>query len=90
MEARIVAVADAIEAITSDRPYRNARNTDEIIQELQRCSGTQLDRDVVNAFVCVVHSEGLAIVLNSAISKRDLVREPNHKLGTLTHLRTKS
>ena len=43
IEARIVSVADAIEAMFSDRPYRKARSTEYIIQELQNCANQQFD-----------------------------------------------
>ena len=43
IEARIVAVADAIEAMTSDRPYRKALKPEQVIEELKRYSGTQFD-----------------------------------------------
>jgi PAS domain S-box-containing protein/diguanylate cyclase (GGDEF)-like protein/putative nucleotidyltransferase with HDIG domain len=49
--ARIVAVADAFDAITSNRPYARARSVDYAIEELRRCAGTQFDREVVEAFV---------------------------------------
>lgn len=48
IEARIVSVADAIEAMSSDRPYRKARDMDYIINELKRCSGSQFDPLVVD------------------------------------------
>ncbi len=43
IEARIVAVADAIEAMTSDRPYRKRLTTKQVIDELKACSGSQFD-----------------------------------------------
>jgi putative nucleotidyltransferase with HDIG domain len=49
--ARIFAVADAMDAITSDRPYRKAKNFDEARQEILRCSGTQFDPNVVEVFL---------------------------------------
>ncbi len=49
--ARIFAVADTLDAITSDRPYRKARNFDEAREEVLRCSGTQFDPAVVEAFL---------------------------------------
>jgi len=52
--ARIVAVGDAFEAMTSDRPYRDALTVDESIVELRRCSGTQFDPVVVDAFLTVL------------------------------------
>jgi putative nucleotidyltransferase with HDIG domain len=47
--ARIFAVADALDAITSDRPYRKAGSFDAARDELLRCSGTQFDPAVVEA-----------------------------------------
>jgi HD-GYP domain len=52
--ARIVAAGDAFEAMTSDRPYRDALTVDEAIAELRRCSGTQFDPVVVDAFLTVL------------------------------------
>jgi putative nucleotidyltransferase with HDIG domain len=49
--ARIFAVADAMDAITSDRPYRKARSFDDARQEILRCSGTQFDPNVVEVFL---------------------------------------
>jgi putative two-component system response regulator len=47
--ARILSVADALEAISSDRPYRAARPFHAALQELSECSGTQFDPEVVDA-----------------------------------------
>ncbi len=49
--ARIVAVADAFDAMTSDRPYRRAKKSSEAAAELNRCAGHQFDKTVVEAFV---------------------------------------
>lgn len=49
--ARIFAVADALDAITSDRPYRTARSFNEARAEILRCSSTQFDPAVVEAFL---------------------------------------
>jgi putative nucleotidyltransferase with HDIG domain len=49
--ARIFAVADALDAITSDRPYRTARTFDAAREEILRCSGTQFDPSVVEVFL---------------------------------------
>ena len=49
--ARIFAVADALDAITSDRPYRQARGFAEAREEILRCSGTQFDPAVVEVFL---------------------------------------
>jgi putative nucleotidyltransferase with HDIG domain len=55
--ARILTAADAYEAMTSDRPYRRGRSADEAVAELKRCSGTQFDPRVVDAFISVLKAE---------------------------------
>jgi HD-GYP domain-containing protein (c-di-GMP phosphodiesterase class II) len=49
--ARIIAVADTYDAMTTNRPYRRARSKEEAIAEISRCSGTQFDSQVVRAFL---------------------------------------
>jgi cyclic di-GMP phosphodiesterase len=51
--ARIFSVADAVDAMTSDRPYRAARSFDDAAEELIRCSGAHFDPIVVDAFTAV-------------------------------------
>jgi ribonuclease P protein subunit RPR2 len=51
LAARIFSVADALDAITSDRPYRGARSWDEAATEILAERGLQFDPDVVDAFV---------------------------------------
>ncbi len=54
LNSRIIAVADAYEAMTSDRSYRKALTMDYAIDELQKHSGTQFDPSIVNAFIASV------------------------------------
>lgn len=49
--AKIVAVADTYDAMTTNRPYRKAIEKESAVEELKRCSGTQLDKEVVEAFI---------------------------------------
>jgi diguanylate cyclase (GGDEF)-like protein/putative nucleotidyltransferase with HDIG domain len=51
LEARILSVADAFEAMTSERPHRAALSQEEAVEELQRNAGTQFDPHVVNALL---------------------------------------
>jgi len=54
LEARIVAVADAYEAMTSDRPYRDSIGYDAALAELRHGAGTQFDALVVGAFIAAL------------------------------------
>ena len=49
--ARIIAVADAFDAMTTNRPYKKKKSIEEGIAELKRCSGTQFDPVIVSAFL---------------------------------------
>ena len=51
LASRIIAICDAFEAMTSDRPYHERRASGDALAELRRCAGTQFDPDVVEAFV---------------------------------------
>jgi two-component system cell cycle response regulator len=53
--ARIVAVCDAYDAMISQRPYARPRSPESAVRELHRCSGTQFDPAVVDAF-CAAHT----------------------------------
>ncbi len=52
--ARILAVADTIDAMSADRPYRRGKSIEEVVRELKRCSGTQFDPEVVRAFLSTI------------------------------------
>jgi putative nucleotidyltransferase with HDIG domain len=66
--ARIFAVADTVDAITSDRPYRKARPFEEAAEELVKCSGTHFDPAIVKAFT--------SIPLDTWTEIRHLANEP--------------
>jgi len=52
--ARIIAVADSFEAMTSDRPYRKALSREEAVNEIARNSGSQFDPEVVQHFLTLL------------------------------------
>ncbi|HAW49493.1 TPA: hypothetical protein DCX16_00870 [bacterium] len=54
IESRILAVADAYDAMTSDRPYRKALTKDEAISALEECRGSQFDPEIVDKFITSV------------------------------------
>jgi diguanylate cyclase (GGDEF)-like protein/putative nucleotidyltransferase with HDIG domain len=56
LEARIVCVADAYEAMVSERPYQQPRLEADAIAELRRCAGTQFDPAIVESLISVIES----------------------------------
>ena len=54
IQARIIAVADAFDAMTSERSYRKPLRFDVAIQELRKCSGRQFDPKIVDIFIDIV------------------------------------
>jgi len=54
---RLMAVADAFSAMVLDRPYRKARSLEDGLAELRRCSGTQFDPQMVDAFVAAMERQ---------------------------------
>lgn len=54
IECRILAIADAFDAMTNERPYRSARLIDEAVEEIQSCAGTQFDPELVTVFLSVL------------------------------------
>ena len=51
LESRIISVADAYDAMTSERSYRKGMCKEQAIKELMKCSGTQFDSEIVHVFV---------------------------------------
>ena len=63
LEARVLSVADAFDAMTSSRPYRPALTVEETISELRRCSGSQFDQVIVETFAEALERDGLPVAL---------------------------
>ncbi|UUZ84264.1 HD-GYP domain-containing protein [Paenibacillus sp. P26] len=63
--ARIFAVCDTYDAITSDRPYRKGRSCEEAREEIRKCAGTQFCPEVTEAFLRIDPEEWQAIRLHS-------------------------
>jgi HD-GYP domain-containing protein (c-di-GMP phosphodiesterase class II) len=62
LPSRVIVVADTVEAMTSDRPYRKALSIDVVVSELHKFSGTQFDPVVVDAFLKLLEDEGDAFI----------------------------
>lgn len=59
LAARIFAIADSFDAMTSDRPYRAAMKLDQALDEIRSGAGSQFDPDVATAFLDLVHEGAL-------------------------------
>jgi len=57
--ARVISVADAFDAMTSDRPYRKALSYKDALKELKQNRGTQFDPEIVDAFINGLKKKGL-------------------------------
>lgn len=79
MDSRIICVADSLDTLISDRPYRAGMTLDQALAEIRRCAGTQFDPQVVAALDQVVEQYGPGFFVNSVT----LVRET----GGLLHWR---
>jgi response regulator RpfG family c-di-GMP phosphodiesterase len=77
--ARIFNIVDTLDAITSDRPYRRARQFSDASAEVIRCRGTQFDPSIVDAFLAVPPEEWERIRLDVetvAVLAADLAERP--------------
>lgn len=67
--ARIFAIADTLDAITSDRPYRKAKSFAEAREEIVRCAGTQFDPEMVKLFLEIPEEE-LQLIRELSLANR--------------------
>ena len=67
--SRIIAVCDAFDAMTSQRPYRDAMSPAAAVSELERCAGAQFDPAVVRAFVAALSERDGRITVTSAYER---------------------
>jgi diguanylate cyclase (GGDEF)-like protein/putative nucleotidyltransferase with HDIG domain len=56
LEARILIIADAFDAMISPRPYRDASSREKAVEELRRSAGTQFDPDLVEVFIGIIQA----------------------------------
>lgn len=63
LEARILSVADAYEAMTADRVYKRAMAAEAAGEELMACAGTQFDAEVVSVFLEALEEESEQVLV---------------------------
>ena len=62
LPSRIILVADTVEAMTSDRPYRKALSLEAVISEIHKYTGTQFDPNVTGPFLRLIEREGESFI----------------------------
>ena len=68
LAARIFALADTLDAITSDRPYKEGKSFEEALEEIEKCRGSQFDPDLTDVFLSVPREKWQKIKDKSTIS----------------------
>jgi HD domain len=87
--ARVLSVADAFDAMTSNRSYRGARPVTEAVAELRKCAGQQFDPAFVDAFVAAIERDGwtgprpVALQGGSGVVVPEIVPEADGEAGPL-------
>lgn len=76
LEARILAICDAVAEMLTDRPYQPGRSLPEVVAELQYGRGTQFDPHLVDIFVQVAERRHISVAGNSALSVTHIVSHP--------------
>jgi HD-GYP domain-containing protein (c-di-GMP phosphodiesterase class II) len=69
LETRILAIADAFEAMTADRAYRLAMENEKALQVLVRGRGTKWDEQLVDAFVAMIREEGSSLRIRTQLKQ---------------------
>ena len=69
MGARIIAIADAYDTITSERTYKKARTPEEAFQELDRCGNAQFDPELVRVFISRLREMPNPLILNPTLAQ---------------------
>lgn len=80
--ARILAIADAYDAMTTDRPYRKALTRDEAFDELRQCGNTQFDPNLVERFIAIIQANSRS----EADSNTELSLSRDAALGIGQHI----
>ncbi|MET9591369.1 HD-GYP domain-containing protein [Streptomyces sp. NPDC006516] len=77
--ARVVAVADAFDAMTSTRSYRRGRPVPVAVEELERCAGSQFDPRMVRALARALDRHGWSAEANTVTSEEEQAGLPHQK-----------
>jgi putative nucleotidyltransferase with HDIG domain len=79
--ARLLAVADSFDAMTSDRPYRNSLGIEVALDEIKRCAGTQFDPMVVEHFLAMFGITNLSTLFSDKPKEFDYDSEQDNAVA---------
>ncbi len=68
LASRLISVTDTFDSMTTDRPYRKAVGAEEALSEISRCSGTQFDPEVADAFAGIIESTETGAAFAEAVT----------------------
>ncbi len=89
--ARVITLADSVEAMLSDRAYRQGYPLERVVDEVRRCSGTHFDPQVAQAFLVVAAEKGTALFRNSALAvDHDITIRMSEHSGSILRFRKRS
>jgi len=89
IEARILAIIDSYDAMTSDRPYRKSLGKEKAIEELKDFSGRQFDPCVVEEFISVLYKEGDSPSELKGISENEIVEDVRRQVDLMREMFTR-
>ena len=81
MEGRLLAVVDAFDAMTSQRPYRPALTIGAALAEIERCAGTQFDPEIAQVFLAAYDAGEIEEPLPLGGDRLNLEGRPDLELG---------
>jgi HD superfamily phosphohydrolase YqeK len=79
--ARIIAIADTVDAMTTERPYRPPLTELDVRKELERCAGTQFDAEIVHCLIEPTNWTSMAKVIKQTQGETSLPIEDDEPLG---------
>ncbi|MCH2158435.1 MAG: HD-GYP domain-containing protein [Oleiphilaceae bacterium] len=82
LSAKLIAITDAFDAMTSERAYASARSIDDAMKILVQCKGKQFDESLTDAFLALLGNVPSGLHVKSSSGRALLILEPGRSLGS--------